>query len=1061
MRIRKIHFVVFAAMAVLASFMQPLLAKNMVAALTDEYLDKFAANNIMFYDPTDCNDCIVSCVGSNGSDVTVLGDSILADTITKQKLKEKLTGLDTGEGNYNSVVGRGWDAGVTQAETMTLKDVVVFEHGTNNSAISADQLNDLLGVIGNSRTLILVTPYSATNASLQAGYNQTAELFKQTANSNQQIKIADWASAAKNANVTLNDNESHVHPSNDDERELLARTIASAIGGSCNSGEAIVSGATAEEKVWSGLISMGFPEHVVAGIMGNMEHEGLMSPAQWQAGSHVNTDWGKSIATLCATENPGKTGVGLVQFTYYKWLCILDEYYKSTAPDLLTILEDPFTYSRTDSGNNYCPGTECFLKKVDDETANRMYSMQLTIIGRSIKGELKEKWGFDHSGVLKTTSVQEAADWWLDKYERPADPEGSRAGRRSDAQKYYDQFHGQSSFSGTSGGTGGTKGTNCNGKSAATAFTKYNFTDGQLRGLLAVAEAENGGSLAAVKNELSVMANLFEYKGPGLNEPANEEGFIHYIRRKPGSESGWFATYDKYNESYNSKYGDEGLAAAKDIYNNGNRVLPKEILEHDWINDITSASNDGTSFTPTDRSKYIKDKTVIKNKYGSTYIFYTWADPDSNSGDPFGYFENKKPDASFSATSTAAATAATVSVDIKWQDGWITSGMDGYVKGTPEMAGLNVTDSAPTLNFTTNRPIDNTVGPNKITLHSTEGQNSVGQYGLDIYQGNPYPPHFTIDMKEKKVYQHFTVDKPAAAVASVDTEAGVQIEIIGFSTEDRKDNPWYLHNTQNFGDEEWKYLAKLLVGISTYTGIKLESSLKWDNPENVRMGDTASYKSYTGVLGHMHTPQNDHVDPGNVWEKLSKAISGISVGGGGSECGETQNNAWTGDFPWYGQCDSKWRSVSYGGCGDICSSGCGCTSFAMMATALTGIEYLPDEVCTYAGDKGMHICGSGSSHSLPATISDHFGLQHETISGASIEKINKYLNEGWMIWTCGSGPDPFTSGGHCIGVRGITSDGKWLLADSKGNGKEVTLEKDWDPQHVFSNMRTFQAIKRK
>ena len=671
------------------------------------------------------------------------------------------------------------------------------------------------------------------------------------------------------------------------------------------------------------------------------------------------------------------------------------------------------------------------------------------------------------TGVLGQSSPEAAADWWLENYERPACYECTRGERESNARKIYDEFHGKTSFSGTSG-TGGSAGSNCGNNRAATAFKKYNFTDKQLRGILAIAESENGGSLAAVKTELSIMANLFEKNGSDLNEPNNEEGFVHYIKRKPGSESGWFATYDKYDENYSSSYGNDALEAAKDILNNGNRTLPQQILEHDCIEcgggsrDIVSATNNGESFDVTDRTKYKKGVTVLKNRYGSTYVFYTWADPEKGTGDPFGYFEDDPPDESFSASGTAAATSAIAKVNMEWKDGWIISGMDGYVKGTPEMAGITVTDSAPTLDYITNRPKDNQVGPNKITLHSTEGKNNVGQYGLDIYGSNPYPPHFTIDMKEKKVYQHFTVDKPSAAVASVDTSAGVQIEIIGFSTDDKSGDSWYLHDTANFGDSEWQYLAKLLVGISDYTGIKLESSLSWDDPSNVRIQDENEYKNFEGILGHMHTPQNDHTDPGNVWGKLKKAISGISVGTDDDTCGG-QNNSWTGDFPWWAQCDDKWGGLPYGNCGgdSICASGCGCTSFAMMATALTGTEYTPDVVCTYAGEKGMHVCGSGSSWALPATISDHFGLEHKDLGAPSIDEINKTLRDGWMIWTCGGGPDPFTSGGHCIGVRGITSDGKWLLADSKSNGEEVTLKKQWDPNDVYPYMNTFHGIRKK
>jgi hypothetical protein len=267
---------------------------------------------------------------------------------------------------------------------MQLINIVIFEHGTNNvPAIRADQLNDLLEVVGKDRTVILVTPYSATNAEYQAAYDQTAELFKQTATSNQQIKVADWAAAAKNAGVSLNDTEEHVHPVTDEERTLYVDTLTSVISGSCNSGEAIVSGATAEEKVWSGFISMGVDEYATAGIMGNIAHEGLMNPAQWQVGHEHN--WGKTLREMYNIGSSNDTGMGMVAFTWYTWFDLLDNYYQETAPDLLAILEDPYTYSVADNGSHYCPGTECFLKKLDDTTANRVYSTQITFIVKSIR----------------------------------------------------------------------------------------------------------------------------------------------------------------------------------------------------------------------------------------------------------------------------------------------------------------------------------------------------------------------------------------------------------------------------------------------------------------------------------------------------------------------------------------------------------------------------------------------------------------------------------------------------------------------------------------------------
>ena len=52
-------------------------------------------------------------------------------------------------------------------------------------------------------------------------------------------------------------------------------------GGGIVGGEAVVSGSTAAEKVWSGLKSMGLSDYAVAGIMGNMMHESnSFNPAQ-------------------------------------------------------------------------------------------------------------------------------------------------------------------------------------------------------------------------------------------------------------------------------------------------------------------------------------------------------------------------------------------------------------------------------------------------------------------------------------------------------------------------------------------------------------------------------------------------------------------------------------------------------------------------------------------------------------------------------------------------------------------------------------------------------------
>lgn len=186
--------------------------------------------------------------------------------------------------------------------------------------------------------------------------------------------------------------------------------------------------------------------------------------------------------------------------------------------------------------------------------------------------------------------------------------------------------------------------------------------------------------------------------------------------------------------------------------------------------------------------------------------------------------------------------------------------------------------------------------------------------------------------------------------------------------------------------------------------------------------------------------------------------TGSSVSNSESSCYSSDS----GDFPFYAQGDERWGELNYGpsgidnvdsGYGNIKQAGCGPSSFAMMATALLGKEILPNETSDIAGKAGLHVKGAGSSHDITKILAENYGLEYEDLSGRDnmIEVISQYLKDGWMIHTSGQGSEPFTSGGHYIGIRGITDDGKWLIADSNGQkGKSNTLEKEWDPQDIIN-----------
>lgn len=438
---------------------------------------------------------------------------------------------------------------------------------------------------------------------------------------------------------------------------------------------------------------------------------------------------------------------------------------------------------------------------------------------------------------------------------------------------------------------------------------------------------------------------------------------------------------------------------------------------------------------------------------------------------------SETPSATPSTTpSTTSSGNGKIVVNTTWKDGWITSGIDGYVK---EDAFAFAASKGATVGSSPRGDYDTTmngkIGPNKITLHNTEGGNQNGSQGLILYDLNHfYPPHFTVDLKQHKVYQHFSINKPSDSIRTYDASAGIQIEVIGFSTIKSVNHPWYLLNTNIFKADDWLYLAKLLVAISTETKIPLTSSLSWKG-EPPRLSPE-EYKKYEGVLAHMHAPlPNDHNDTNDIWhfvENELKRIDGVASTSSGSNsthgnsnCGGRQSID-PSNMTNYLQCDPQWGLSPFGS-STICNAGCGPTSFASLATMLLGQQILPTETAKVAGDAGMYVRGVGSSHLVTQTLASHYGLQYEKIptpanASQAIEIMNKYLDEGWTLHISGKGTAPFSANGHYIAVRGKSSDGKWLLFNSAGAGKDPN-NLIIDPQTVVSAglwLNNINAVKR-
>ena len=112
------------------------------------------------------------------------------------------------------------------------------------------------------------------------------------------------------------------------------------------------------------------------------------------------------------------------------------------------------------------------------------------------------------------------------------------------------------------------------------------------------------------------------------------------------------------------------------------------------------------------------------------------------------------------------------------------------------------------------------------------------------------------------------------------------------------------------------------------------------------------------------------------------------------------------------------------GVGTIASNGCSITSLAMVATYMTGHEYLPDELARYFGgaaENNIARLETGSDAlRLPYHKSENW---HETLDALHDGKIAIALMDGDSI---------FTDSQHFIILAGLTEDGKILVNDSFG-----------------------------
>lgn len=149
---------------------------------------------------------------------------------------------------------------------------------------------------------------------------------------------------------------------------------------------------------------------------------------------------------------------------------------------------------------------------------------------------------------------------------------------------------------------------------------------------------------------------------------------------------------------------------------------------------------------------------------------------------------------------------------------------------------------------------------------------------------------------------------------------------------------------------------------------------------------------------------------------------------------------------YFSQLDNRWAGASYGD-STVSRSGCGPTSMSIVVSTLTGQSVDPPHMAEWAYQNGYYCTGSGSYHSLIPGAAAQYGL---TSSGnLTAQGIVDALKEGKLVVAI-MAKGHFTKNGHFIVLRGVTQEGKILVADPASVNRS---NMEWDLPLIINEAR--------
>ena len=155
-------------------------------------------------------------------------------------------------------------------------------------------------------------------------------------------------------------------------------------------------------------------------------------------------------------------------------------------------------------------------------------------------------------------------------------------------------------------------------------------------------------------------------------------------------------------------------------------------------------------------------------------------------------------------------------------------------------------------------------------------------------------------------------------------------------------------------------------------------------------------------------------------------------------------------YVFYRQNWSSVKDAPYGDCG-FGQCGCGPTCIAAIISNLAGVPVDPEEMRVYGLSVGSWLPSGGTTYGFLIETAKKYGITATQIYAGDKNALFEALKDENKLVLATMGPGDFTLGAHFMLFRGITDEGKILIADSYSFEHSV---KEWDYDVLYSQLKT-------